>query len=189
MYGRTVATVSDSERYQDPDEIQLRERLRDYDLKSLDLCYEEAKTALYFQVRNVESLAKRNTSLLGFLGVLLIVLIAVCNAIPGNVDIPLYIYMLIGFSGVFLIISALCCLVGPGVRALKGAPKPERLVQKYITWATDLVKYQHVYEILRAIRLNEKALNMRSCLLKAAMVCLFIALCGFFTAFLTLLFL
>lgn len=84
-----------------------------------------------------------------------------------------------------MIISALCCLLGQRVGALKGALRPQRLVKKYITWTTKLVKYQHVYEILKAIRLNEKVLDKMSWWLKAGMASLAAALLSLLIAFIT----
>jgi hypothetical protein len=171
--------------YEDPDEVALRQKLRGYDLRSVDLCYEEAKSTLHLQVRNIESLNGRMISVLQFDGVLLGVLVAIWSAILYTGFVPLLASAFILSAGFLIVVSAFCCFRGQRVRALKGAPQPKRLVEKYITWSTTLVKYQHVYTILKAIRLNEKVLDGMSWWLKTGMAFLAVALLLVFIAFMT----
>lgn len=166
-------SMSETNEYKDPREEELEESLTNYRLESLDLCYDEAKATLQMQVRNVENLTARIVSLLGTNGLLFAVLIAVWSVFR-NSSVPRSI--LFGLAGCFVAFSALWCVGAQLVRNLKGAPDPELLVKKYITWEPRNAKYKHLPAVLKAIKHNEEVLNKMSKRLKVAMYLVALAL-------------
>ena len=182
--GVVSGTTMETYKLKDPREAALEESLLDYgyELRSLNLSYDEAKDALQMQVRNVENISLRIVSLLGTNGVLLVVLIALWNTFVNSSVMRIVFF---GLAALFLTLSGLCCVWAQQVRALKGAPSPEVLVKKYITWDPDHVKYQHVYEVLRAIQHNASVIDKMSCRLKIAMRLVSLSLFSFLGAFST----
>jgi len=148
------------DKYKDPDEKRLEEQLSGYDLRSIDLCYSEAKSTLDVQLRNIEFLTTKTSNLLAFDGILITGLIALWSVFLKNV--PFWVYVFSGASGVLLGISAFCCLIAllsHKGRAFKSAPSPERLLEKYSTWAPNNAKYVIVPMMLRSKAQNEKEIQ------------------------------
>ena len=133
----------------DPDEVELEERNKGFDLKSLKYCYSEAKDALQRHVATIDTLESKATSMLQFNGTIAAALFALI-ALIRDVASPVAL-LLAGISGIILIISGLCALNGRKQLRLQIAPSPRRLAEKYIVWEEDNAKYKVLFEMLHSI--------------------------------------
>jgi len=170
--------------YKDPDEEALERSLEGYTLRSIEWAYEEAKRILDKQFEQVESLNTKASILLGFIGIILATLFGLWRDWLLVVEQSTVIYWGVIVSVILLFSAAICGFLAYRVQTYETAPSPQRLMDKYLTWAPDHVRYVTLYRIVRIYEHNDRLIKRKLFWLKITFYLLVIGLFGLTSIFL-----
>ncbi len=148
--------------HRDPDEIELEQRLRNYELRSLRFAYEETNRLIDLQMDQVESLNTKASILLGFIGVIVAALFSAWPVMAEQLP-------KLGVAAIWLsVLATLTVIVGAffGFRAYwiqpyEIAPSPRRLWEKYLTWNEEHVRYTVFYKLVQVYEHNGRLIKSK----------------------------
>lgn len=162
--------------YKDPDEEALERSLEGYTLRAIGWAYEEAKRILDKQFEQVESLNTKASILLGFIGVILATLFGLWRDWLVVVEQSAVIYGGVIATAVILFAAAVCGFLAYRVQTYETAPSPQRLMEKYLTWEPDHVRYVTLHRIVRIYEHNDRLIKRKLFWLKATFYLLVVGL-------------